>query len=268
MTDCQLGIIEYDFNGTASSWLYWGNNMSSSGYEGDTYVQDPLDREYYISYYYYCKLDTLILGILYILLPIMVALPLLGNVAVIYAFSLGQRCRSGLHVNGYLVNLAVADIGFAVVSLLLYFLPRMGASYDFFLIHPRILNYAYFSTVSVSLNTHTIISITRFVAICLPLQRFSSSPQKTVVVLIFTWILSFSICGVVVLTGLDIGTTVWLILSLYVIPVGSVVVMYSLICARLWKKSRNGLNLTAGSSSPHSNDKKVSIYNLWVVPYK
>ncbi|XP_013420643.1 QRFP-like peptide receptor [Lingula anatina] len=213
-------------------------------------------------------------------------LAIFGNIIVIVTFVTGKRSRGDLRI--YLINLAVADLLMAIFCIPFSFTVPMLSYWIFSEPLCPIVQFMQVSTVTVSVSTNMAIGFDRFWAVYYPLKSRLFSGARVKIVIAIIWGISISLAMPMLVVGrysfmheykgrtyIDCAET-WALTSkriyglivlvfTYIIPLTIMIVTYSLVGRRLWRRTAPGNANVARDTAQLQSKRKVIKMLLTIV---
>ncbi|XP_072255118.1 vasopressin V1b receptor [Pyxicephalus adspersus] len=188
-------------------------------------------------------------------LSIILAITILGNVGVL--FSIYRRVKKITRMHLFIVHLAITDLAVALFQIL----PQLIWEITFRFIGSdflcRTVKYAQVMSMYASTYMLMMMTIDRYIAVCHPLKTLKQPTQHAYIMIGATWIISslLSLPQIFIFSLKEIEQSsgiidcwadfrypwgakayiTWTTISLFAVPVGILVVCYSLICCEICK---------------------------------
>nr|BAX08060.1 V1b-type arginine vasotocin receptor [Aquarana catesbeiana] len=188
-------------------------------------------------------------------LSIILAITMLGNVGVIFAIYRRVKKMTRMHL--FIVHLAITDLAVALFQIL----PQLIWDITFRFIGSdfvcRTVKYTQVMSMFASTYMLMMMTIDRYIAVCHPLKTLQQPTQHAYIMIAVTWIISslLSLPQIFIFSLKEIEQHIgivdcwadfrypwgakayitWTTISLFAVPVGILVVCYSLICCEICK---------------------------------
>ncbi|KAM4701928.1 vasopressin V1b receptor [Discoglossus pictus] len=211
-------------------------------------------------------------------LGIVLAVTMVGNIGILFTIYRRRKKLTRMHL--FIVHLGIADLAVALFQIL----PQMIWRITFRFIGPdflcRAVKFAQILSMFGSTYMLLMMTIDRYVAVCHPLKTLQQPSRQAFIMIGATWVLSslLSLPQVFIFSLKEIspGSVItdcwadfrypwgakayitWTTVSIFIVPVGILVLCYSLICCEICKNLKGKMQTSATGQRQNSGQAMPS----------